>query len=224
MDPPREATKPPDFDFSDILDDFLLQESDLGEMDLHFEETLSTIVNSDDTSAKSTFVKCNTCLDSVPSEWVQTLSCQHVHCHGCLAANVRNCLDTKPFKAAKCCQVIPTRTIKMMDSILSEDELDAYDAKMTELTSPAMKIYCVGCGNPLVIGSRKRSGECQQCGVKTCKSCRLKTHKGKCDKSKLEEAHQSEELVYKLAKSKGWKACPNCGNVAQKSSGCNHMT
>lgn len=233
MDPSQPGAKALDSDSPDIktdantpdsFDQRLLEES----LASFTQEAVPPEFYSDDfangTPIESKFQQCSTCLDSVPSQWTLTLSCHHVHCHNCLAANVKTCLSTTPFQAAKCCQAIPTRTIKMVSS-LSEDELDAYDAKMGELTSPNLKLYCVGCGNLVIIGStKKRVGECQQCGVKTCKLCRQKSHRGGCDQSKLEEAHQSEDLLFRLAKSKGWKACPNCANVVQKSGGCNHLT
>lgn len=194
-------------------------------IDFVFQPAASPDIVAHGTPVKPKFVDCDTCLRSVSEHLAMTLSCFHVHCYQCIATNAKACLNAMPFNPAKCCHVIPTRTIKMSGG-LAEDEINAYDSKMEELTNPNVKLYCSSCGSHVVVedGGRKRTGECGQCSARTCKSCHLKSHWGPCSKSKLDEIRQSDQQIYKLAKSNGWKSCPNCRNVIQKRGGCNNVT
>ncbi|RYP32544.1 hypothetical protein DL767_005156 [Monosporascus sp. MG133] len=166
---------------------------------------------------------CTACLDSFPPRDMVRLDCGHAHCLACLEANARSSLNTQPFKPAKCCRVIPTDSFRHL-SALTEDEVKTYIAKVEELTSTQQKLYCFDCAAFIPSSSRKkRSGECESCGKKTCKACLGKSHFGPCDREKLTEARQGEENVYRLAEAKGWKKCPNCLSIVQKGGGCNHM-
>ncbi|KAI0553482.1 hypothetical protein F4679DRAFT_599648 [Xylaria curta] len=96
---------------------------------------------------------------------------------------------------------------------------------MEELTNPRIKLYCWGCAAYIPNSRRtKRIGDCSACGKRTCKTCRAKSHFGACDKTKIQADGEAENNVYLLAESNGWKRCPNCLNLIQKSGGCNHMT
>ncbi|RYP66875.1 hypothetical protein DL769_005907 [Monosporascus sp. CRB-8-3] len=166
---------------------------------------------------------CTACLDSFPPGDMVRLDCGHAHCLACLEANARSSLNTQPFTPAKCCRVIPTDSFRQLTA-LTEDEVKTYIAKVEELTSTQQKLYCFDCAAYIPSSSRKkRSGECERCGKKTCKACLEKSHFGPCDREKLTETRQGEENVYRLAESKGWKKCPNCLNIVQKGGGCNHM-
>ncbi|RYO90489.1 hypothetical protein DL762_002624 [Monosporascus cannonballus] len=166
---------------------------------------------------------CTACLDSFPPRDMVRLDCGHAHCPACLEANARSSLNTQPFTPAKCCRVIPTDSFRHLPA-LTEDEVKTYIAKVEELTSTQQKLYCFDCAAFIPSSSRKkRSGECERCGKKTCKACLGKSHFGPCDREKLTETRKGEENVYRLAESKGWKKCPNCLNIVQKGGGCNHM-
>ncbi|RYP63038.1 hypothetical protein DL771_009453 [Monosporascus sp. 5C6A] len=166
---------------------------------------------------------CTACRDSFSPHDMVRLDCGHAYCLACLEANARSSLNTQPFAPAKCCRVIPTDSLQHLTA-LTRDEVKTYIAKVEELTSTQQKLYCFNCAAFIPNSSRKkRSGECERCGKKTCKACLGKSHFGPCDREKLTEARQGEENVYRLAESKGWKKCPNCLNIVQKGGGCNHM-
>ncbi|KAI1497452.1 hypothetical protein F5X99DRAFT_362244 [Biscogniauxia marginata] len=172
-------------------------------------------------------VECTICQDDFTDKpkSVRRLICGHSHCDDCIKANAHSALDSAPFSPAKCCHVIPRETLTRAGAF-TDDEAKRYSNKMEELTNPHYKLYCwgEGCGAFIPLANqKKRVGECEQCGKKTCKTCRQKSHFGGCDQEKLQELRNSEDLVYKLAGNKGWKRCPNCLNIVQKHGGCNHM-
>ncbi|KAI0593462.1 hypothetical protein F4775DRAFT_586794 [Biscogniauxia sp. FL1348] len=171
-------------------------------------------------------VECTICLDSFPASSIKRLTCGHSHCHGCIKLNARVALDSTPFSPAKCCHVIPRELLQRAEAF-TDDEAKRYSNRMEELTNPHYKLYCwvSGCGAFIpAANQKKRVGECTECGKRTCKVCRQKSHFGACDQGKLQEQQNSEDLVYKLAENKGWKRCPNCLNIVQKHGGCNHMS
>ncbi|CAJ2514007.1 Uu.00g021260.m01.CDS01 [Anthostomella pinea] len=171
-------------------------------------------------------LECIVCEESFPRGELRRFPlCNHLHCKDCLRRNAHIALDSKPFAPAKCCEVIPKEVFGTM-GIFTPDQLKQYENKMEELTNPHHKVYCWGedCGAFIPAASqKKRIGVCEQCNKKTCKACRQKSHFGACDKAKLQETRASEDEVYKLAESKGWKRCPNCLNLVQKHGGCDHM-
>ncbi|KAI1487023.1 hypothetical protein F5X96DRAFT_673061 [Biscogniauxia mediterranea] len=171
-------------------------------------------------------VECTICLDSYLPSSIKRLTCGHSHCDDCIKLNARVALESSPFSPAKCCHVIP-RELLTRANAFTGDEAKRYSHRMEELTNPHYKLYCsaADCGAFIpVANQRTRVGECPECGKKTCKACRQKSHWGPCDQEKLQEQKNSEDLVYKLAAHKGWKRCPNCLNIVQKHGGCNHMS
>lgn len=169
-------------------------------------------------------VTCAICDEEYPAKDISRLFCGHRHCRNCFKENVRRAFNSKPFVPAKCCAVIPNEILGQFGA-LTADEVKQYQVKMEELTNPRGKLYCWGCGAYIPTDRvTKRIGDCGQCGKRTCKTCRGKSHFGACDKTKLQANRDAEDNVYMLAESNGWKRCPNCLNFVQKNGGCNHMT
>ncbi|KAI1733368.1 hypothetical protein F4680DRAFT_455073 [Xylaria scruposa] len=167
---------------------------------------------------------CVICDEEHPTKELCTLSCNHGHCRGCFIENFRVALLSNPFVPAKCCSVIPTELLRQFGG-LTPNDIEQYKAKMEELTNPRSKLYCWECAAYIPLNRRtKRIGDCNVCGRRTCKTCRAKSHFGACDKTKIQADEEAENNVYLLAESNGWKRCPNCLNLIQKSGGCNHMT
>ncbi|KAI0184006.1 hypothetical protein EV127DRAFT_375809 [Xylaria flabelliformis] len=166
---------------------------------------------------------CAICNEEYPIIELHVLSCNHWHCRSCLRGNVRVALLSNPFVPAKCCTVIPAGLLRQFSG-LTTNEIEQYKVKMEELTNPRGKLYCWGCAAYIPNAQRtKRVGDCSVCGKRTCKVCRAKSHFGACDKTKTQADGEAEDGVYLLAELKGWKRCPNCLNLIQKSGGCNHM-
>ncbi|KAI1115375.1 hypothetical protein F5Y14DRAFT_411087 [Nemania sp. NC0429] len=170
---------------------------------------------------------CDICGDKYPRGEMFNNRCSHWHCKECLRSNALVALKSShPFAPAKCCRVFPKESLYKFGA-LSDAELGQYTLKMEELTNPRSAMYCCGedCGAFIPLGKRtRRVGECVQCGRKTCRTCRAKSHFGPCDKAKLKATKETDESVHHLAEQKGWKRCPNCYNFIQRDGGCNHMT
>ncbi|KAI0866383.1 hypothetical protein F4860DRAFT_508777 [Xylaria cubensis] len=162
---------------------------------------------------------CAICDEKYPIIELHVLSCNHWHCRSCLRGNVRVALLSNPFVPAKCCTVIPAGLLRQFSG-LTTNEIEQYKVKMEELTNPRGKLYCWGCAAYIPNAQRtKRVGDCSVCGKRTCKVCRAKSHFGACDKTKTQADGEAEDGVYLLAELKGWKRCPNCLNLIQKSGG-----
>ncbi|KAI0097400.1 hypothetical protein F4776DRAFT_534453 [Hypoxylon sp. NC0597] len=175
--------------------------------------------------APPTTMKCSICLEQFPIITLNYLSCSHAHCNDCLKSNAQAALHSVPFVPAKCCVVIPNNILRVA-GVFTDDEMAQYGRLIEEVTNPGPKLYChdKDCGAFIPTKSKtRRIGECLECGKKTCKTCREKSHWGPCNQSALQEAQVTEELCLQLAASKGWKRCPNCLNVVSKSGGCNHV-
>ncbi|KAJ2986828.1 hypothetical protein NUW58_g4845 [Xylaria curta] len=171
----------------------------------------------------ATMFSCAICGEKSRMGELYNSVCGHRHCIDCLKANARVAFASNPFAPAKCCHVLPPEVLYKFGA-LTEDELKQYTTKMEELANPHTKLYCWSCSAYVPYNRRtKRVGDCEQCGKRTCKSCQAKSHFGACDRAKLEANREAEERIYHLAKMKGWKRCPNCLNMVQKSGGCNHM-
>ena len=77
------------------------------------------------------------------------------------------------------------------------------------------------CGNPqcskyltLALETDSQSVYCIECGESTCRAC-MRAH----------SSHMSCDLsLVKLAKEVGWKRCPQCRTMVERSSGCRNMT
>ncbi|KAI0100628.1 hypothetical protein GGR51DRAFT_347259 [Nemania sp. FL0031] len=158
---------------------------------------------------------------------LQNVGCDHLHCNNCIAANVRASLNPNDvFAPAKCCRVIP-HEILVRAGTLSDDELTKYSDQMEELTSPHGRLYCWGpdCGAYILNANRtKRIGKCTKCARRTCIACLRKSHFGACDKTQMDAERETDDAVFRLAKSRGWKRCPNCLTLVQRNGGCNSIT
>ncbi|KAI1379485.1 hypothetical protein F4677DRAFT_442463 [Hypoxylon crocopeplum] len=170
---------------------------------------------------------CTVCIEEFLVHDLYQLDCLHNHCADCIKASAQLAMESAPFVPAKCCQVITRDFLAKAGAFSDEEEMDRYFHKMEEITSPESNLYCHDKHCNAYIPAEKRTqriGECAKCQKKTCKDCRLKSHFGACDPANLKKERQSEDVLFKLAKKKGWKRCPNCLHIVQKAGGCSHVT
>ncbi|KAI1144862.1 hypothetical protein F4825DRAFT_467793 [Nemania diffusa] len=168
----------------------------------------------------------DSCIVCGDEQYIHELRCGHWHCADCLKANAQVALKSShPFVPAKCCQVIPKELLHFTGAF-TDDELTQYEDKIEELVTLLPKLYCWGGDCGAFIPSRnltRRVGRCDKCDRKSCKTCKAKSHFGPCDQARINAQQSEDEVVYQLAKSLGWKRCPNCLNLVQKRCGCDHM-
>ena len=163
------------------------------------------------------------------------LTCQHWYCHGDLRGEPRftahifhNMLtETDAIRAPcdartpfQCCQQIATA--EQVRTILDPNLLATCGAMWEELRE-ANPTYChrPQCGTfpPGRLATSPDSIRCQRCHYETCRHCKGPSHAGReC------QADFATQQARTLASRSGWKACPRCHNMIEKSGGCMHMT
>ena len=121
-----------------------------------------------------------------------------------------------PFQCCRTTVPLDNRT-----GILPEDLHSRYQDLLLELATPN-PIYCSNrsCG-VFVPPSQARGpdlAECPRCATATCQHCRDAFHPG--TECPADVATQQARV---LATARGWKACPTCSSMVERSSGCNHM-
>lgn len=150
------------------------------------------------------------------------LPCAHARCKDCLNENVRVGLSSRMNYPPKCCG--PIDVTEIFD-YLDEDVRASWLEKREEYDDVA-PVYCAvkECSVYLNKDQLVEEGKwalCTGCNVKTCTGCLC-----------LQSAHQvgsSEcpERIDKMDKDlmvkKGWKSCPRCGNMIERTDGCDHM-
>ena len=127
-------------------------------------------------------------------------------------------LEEKPKKRPHCCRRdLPVNLVAHQSG---HAFLEKYRMFELEIATP----------NPLYCSSRKCNtfvppsnihgdiGVCG-CGGRTCRHCCRQEHPGK-----LCAQDQDTQKVEALGKSKGWKHCPRCKHMIERTAGCLHMT
>lgn len=181
---------------------------------------------------------CSICGDSLPKTQL-VRPCDHYYCRACLAGQClflshmlcdanqyisfvtdwfQRALREKPKKRPRCCKRdLPVNLVAhQLGPIFSQ----AYRMFELELMTP----------NPLYCSSRKCAafvppsnihgdvGVCR-CGGRTCRHCRSQEHR-----DKLCAQDKETQKVEELGKRKGWKHCPKCQHMIERTAGCLHMT
>ena len=122
-----------------------------------------------------------------------------------------------PFQ---CCQQVISPD--SLSEVLSQPFRAQYSLWLMERTTPN-PVYCSNRNCGVFLPRSQASGrdeiQCLECGVSTCQHCQNAFHpQREC------AADVDTQRARALAASQGWKACPSCKNVVEKSSGCLHMT
>ena len=120
----------------------------------------------------------------------------------------------------QCCQInVPP---DLLPDLLSAEFRARYDFLQLELSTPN-PVYCSNRSCASFVPPSQARGpdamDCSRCGAATCRHCRQRSHVGtEC------VADVQTQQARALAAAEGWKACPSCTNMVEKSRGCYHMT
>ncbi len=158
--------------------------------------------------------QCTSCMEDHAHEELVKV-CEHGYRNECLQNAFKAALQSRaPFKCCK--KALPIQEcLGLEDAFVME-----YEELLLELSTPN-PMFCssVQCGKFLpprvIVGD---VATCEKCSTQTCRHCRKQTHPGTfCAEDKETEA------VKKLAKKRGWKTCPGCNHLIERSQGCLHM-
>ena len=190
-------------------------------------------------TTNSMFAECIICTTKIRPDPQLRLPCGHVHCESCLLANFRVTMRSNPFRPVQCCQRIDLTVLRRIAGIAAG--ISSYREKLTEFDTPN-KLYCwdpkcstfippaLRAGSDGGRRSLARSAQCRKCHTKTCMLCNNKFHFGPCSSISAvrgpvirSERQVAEEAFQRLRSMMGWKKCPTCKRVVEKTEGCNHI-
>lgn len=182
--------------------------------------------------------ECAVCMEEHDLAAVTQLQCRHWYCGedlesesttllyqavvfystnlaDCVGAIRTACEERRPFQ---CCgqTILPDHVNGAVADV------DRYRAVLEEIQE-ADPVYCCNRVCTTFLPSRLALGpdevQCPNCGRSTCRHC-----KGPFHRNRECVADRSTQQARELARTQGWKACPRCQNMVEKSSGCLHMT
>lgn len=191
---------------------------------------------------------CVVCTDSfVHDTRLTTRACHHRFCGSCLEQYIKTCIDNEHMIPPRCCgQVISfTETQSVENLIQSLDDVNLgiesglgarLRAKVNELgVLPKDRLYCPNPRCTVFIGSwsllKRRENSysskyqlrCSFCSEHICILCKNRAHAGMPCKSRSVEEELIEVQVRNLARENAWQPCPGCGEMVERTDGCNHL-
>lgn len=153
-----------------------------------------------------------------------TAPCGHDFCANCITSYVERCIKDESVFPLQCCQ--QPITPDALEHFISPILLRILVRKISEYQVPARdRVYCSNgdCASFLGRvdgpGVHQKEKSCAVCPQRTCVQCKGRAHGGEeCPVDRAENAFKS------ICGQAGWKTCPACGAVIERSGGCNHIT
>ncbi|KAI0539364.1 hypothetical protein GGR58DRAFT_237742 [Xylaria digitata] len=155
---------------------------------------------------------CDCCAEVKP---LYELPCEHEFCHECVIMLFRVAIQQNRFPAT-CCQPLPT---DLWITLLPEDLARIFRRKEEEsCTHNPTRCHDSEC-DAFIPPRRILQGvrNCPKCGQNTCEACKQAAHDGPCQDT------ESRGRFVEWAEDLGWKRCPACGYIIERTDGCNHM-
>jgi IBR domain, a half RING-finger domain len=183
-------------------------------------------------------VDCLACMEPGVRNDMAVLPCRHIYCRECIKGSSPDPNIPSPsqpklisrigaFKAAyksrtsfRCCGIPVSTKLAPIPQMLSSSFTYKYNSLLLELSTPHPK-YCSlpTCSRFLPPNLyHTPSITCPKCRTRTCTLCTKAEHPGVCKQDR------DGIKVEKLAKRKGWKKCPGCSQVVERTEGCLHIT
>jgi hypothetical protein len=188
-------------------------------------------------------IKCPLCLYDRPnSECTILRGCGHSLCIECLRDYLlANYKEAHQYPIRCCCDHACREQLDYRDVslVLTEEQMIVYDKfsirSAFDSNKSAIPIYCplAGCSFLMLLEQealRNPQLTCLQCHRSFCAKCSVVWHAGlTCEaymqtRADHETCRANEALLEDLLKAKNWFRCPECGQVIERSSGCNHIT
>ncbi|KAL6979865.1 RBR-type E3 ubiquitin transferase [Sarracenia purpurea var. burkii] len=185
--------------------------------------------------AVTTFV-CEICVDQKPSSGsLRIMGCSHSYCSECMikyvASKLQENITQVRCPASDCNGILEPEYCR---SILPPEVFDRWGNALCEaVILAAEKIYCPfkdcsallindGGGGPIITQT-----ECPYCWRLFCAQCKVPWHSEiLCEDFQAlnkDEREREDILLVQLAKKQGWRRCPVCKFIVERSQGCLYM-
>ncbi|KJA22746.1 hypothetical protein HYPSUDRAFT_201842 [Hypholoma sublateritium FD-334 SS-4] len=175
---------------------------------------------------------CPICYDDVSNP--EELGCGHTYCSGCLRHYLTSAVDTKMFpllcmgNEAQCKVPIAIPAIRrFLHPHAFQNLIEATFVSYLEQHPQELK-YCTtpDCKQIYRRNLNKTLLQCPSCYSTICPSCDGEAHEGMtCEERRIQQdPAEQERLNDELAREHGFKKCPSCSVLIEKTEGCNHMT
>jgi RanBP-type and C3HC4-type zinc finger-containing protein 1 len=205
-------------------------------------DTVPALLHLEDTEYVETRTKfeCNICTSVIrPGDGLTLKNCLHEYCKTCLSKTIELSDEMEvpcPFVAedgTHCEGVIQDRELR---SLVTPEILSARFVKSLERAEAMIK-NSFHCKTPDCLGWAEfeegvTNFNCPVCQKISCIKCKV-NHEGKScteyyyetnsDARKTRDDNLTETQLRELVTSKKAMACPGCGVIIQKTTGCNHM-
>lgn len=179
-------------------------------------------------------IKCEICLSSNTQKNFETLLCGHMFCGECLYAYLKEKLDSHQVKTIVCPQEKCKKELNYYEVIklLPQQEKEKYEKLLLNAMSPLTErsFQCPNCECVIIIPPKDQISfvECIRCRRTWCtnEECMgdWKNHANlTCRQYKEKFTKSNEEKNQELFKNKGWRHCPVCGALIDKTKNCNYV-
>ncbi|KAI9574145.1 hypothetical protein HD554DRAFT_2702 [Boletus coccyginus] len=165
-------------------------------------------------------VECVICRDTFESMACLEGLCGHFICRQCTITMAEVANQSEELFPLRCCQEqLPVDTFL---SFLHGPLLTAFSSKCAEAATPLnFRVYCPNETCSHFIGRSPASTPsvmlCPECSTEACSRCKSRAHpREHCDDILSRE-------VRSLATKKGWKTCPSCEMIVERTYGCDYM-
>ncbi|KAK3336291.1 hypothetical protein B0T19DRAFT_396055 [Cercophora scortea] len=147
-----------------------------------------------------------------------TVACNHAYCHGCLVQFIRTSIAESVWPT--CCSQRIEMGLEVTALLTADERQRLTDADNFLHRENDRHKYCATprCSARFTTADiAGYVGTCAFCKKKTCLECQGPQHVGPC------QLDRATKKTLKLAKRKGWKQCPFCRTLVERTCGCHVM-
>ncbi|KAF8549015.1 hypothetical protein OG21DRAFT_1448392 [Imleria badia] len=169
-------------------------------------------------------VDCLICLDTFEAGACFHAPCDHYYCHECTVGMAKAAVaegNENLFPIRCCNKPFPDKLLKSLPEPLRKSVTE----KAKEMSIPGpQRLYCPNGTCSAFLGKApggKEAVTCPQCHAEVCPACKRLSHSPKpC--GPLADDLMREARGY--AADKGWRVCPGCAVIVERTDGCPEMS
>lgn len=164
-------------------------------------------------------VQCTICTDELRFDKALHTLCDHYYCSACITSFVESAIQDEDLYPVRCClQEIPVASVK---EFIVPALQKTFAEKRAEYSVPVKnRVFCANRACLTFLGSsegvEKPEMACPLCESPTCPKCKQSAHPGEC-------VDAATVQLRALASTEGWKTCPGCKWLVERTEGCPHM-